>query len=74
MKHVVTENAGPSLGFTLVTNPMYDLPLNYAPEQVPTQSQSVHIPLSNEIPIMQKNLTIRIDEEGPHFIRNVLDS
>lgn len=36
-------------GFTMVTNPMYDLPPDYAPQQldIPTRPQTVHIPISN---------------------------
>lgn len=61
------------LGFTMVTNNMYDFSHEYPPLQVdvPTQSQTVHIPISSEIHIMHKNLNIHIDEMDPQFKRNV---
>lgn len=51
LQHVVAENVGSPLGFIVMTNPTYDLPLDYAPQQVPTQPQPVHIPISNEVPM-----------------------
>lgn len=73
LQHVITDNVGSTSGFTLMTNPMYGLLSDYPPSQmdVPTQSQSVHIPLSNEVPIMPENPNIHIDEEGPQFTRSM---
>ncbi|CAL5208153.1 unnamed protein product [Lathyrus oleraceus] len=34
IQHVITENIGPTSDFTMVTNPKYDLPPDYAPSQV----------------------------------------
>lgn len=51
LQHVVTENVGPPLGFTVVTNLTYDLPHDYTLQQVdiPTGPLSVHIPVSSEV-------------------------
>lgn len=71
LHHIVTKNVGPPPGLTVMTNPTYDLPPDYAPQQVPTQLQPVHIPISNEVSMGQNNPFVHIDEEGPHFTRNV---
>lgn len=53
-QHAAVENVSPSSGFTVVTNPMYSLPLGYIPPQVRihTQPHPVHILVSNKVPIM----------------------
>lgn len=73
LQHVVAENVGPPLGFTIVTNPTYNLPPDYAPQQVeiPTQPQSVHIPTSNEVPMVQKEPIVQMMKGILSFKRNV---
>lgn len=39
LHHVVAENVGPTLDFTVVTNPMYDIPPEYPPTQVDVPTQ-----------------------------------
>lgn len=68
------ENVGPPSGFTVAINPMYDLPLNYAPQKVPTQPQSVHISISNEAHMVERNPIVHNDEGNPQFTRNMPNS
>lgn len=37
LQHVVVENVSPLSNFTVMTNSMYDLPTDYAPQQIPTK-------------------------------------
>lgn len=69
------ENVGPPPGFIVVTNLTYDLPRDYAFQQVdvPIRPQLVHIPLSNEV-LIEKTPVIHNDEWNPQFTRNVPNS
>lgn len=71
LQHAITKNVGPPRGFTMMTNPTYYLPHDYASQQVPTQLQLVHITISNEVLMGQKNPFVHIDQKGPHFTRSV---
>src|SRR3954466_6385333 len=56
VQHPVIENIYPTLGFTVVSNPIYDSP----PEMDdPIQPHPVHTAVSNQIPTMQGHSTIQ---------------
>lgn len=73
-QHIVAENVGPPPGFNVATNLMYDLSPDYALQQVdvPTQPHPMHIWYLIKSLMVQKNLIIHIDEEGPQFTLNLI--
>lgn len=63
LQHGVEENMVSPSGFTVMTNPMYEHPRGCIASSADDLTQAVHIPLSNEVPIMQVNA---IDLTNPH--------
>lgn len=76
LQHAIAEHVGPPPGFTFVTHPMYDLPHDYAFQQVdvPTQPKSMHIPVSNEVLMALKTPIVHNNEGNPQFTMNVPNS
>lgn len=60
--HIVTKNVDPTLGFTMVNNPLY----NSIPQMDdPIQSQPAHKDVSDKIPMVQGHSIIQAGHTPP---------